>query len=74
MNKKLAGTGLAIGLVAGAGAGLILELSGNAGAATGISVAAVGDSTPTPPPRRHDGRNGHRSSGAPDPTTKLRRS
>ena len=25
MNKKLAGTGLAIGLVAGAGAGLILE-------------------------------------------------
>ena len=46
MNKKLAGTGLAIGLVAGAGAGLILELSGNAGAATGVSVsAAVGDST-----------------------------
>ena len=45
MNKKLAGTGLAIGLVAGAGAGLILELSGNAGAASGSAVAAVGDST-----------------------------
>ena len=46
MNKKLAGTGLAIGLVAGAGAGLILELSGNAGAASGVAVtAAVDDST-----------------------------
>src|SRR3954465_1719973 len=47
MNKKLAGTGLAIGLVAGAGAGLILELAGNAGAASGtVAVSAVGDSTP----------------------------
>jgi polyhydroxyalkanoate synthesis regulator phasin len=48
MNKKLAGTGLAIGLVAGAGAGLILELSGNAGAASGNSItaaAAVSDAT-----------------------------
>jgi polyhydroxyalkanoate synthesis regulator phasin len=46
MSKRLVGTGLAIGLVAGAGAGLILEMSGNAGAATGPSAAAVvGDST-----------------------------
>jgi hypothetical protein len=46
MNKKLAGTGLAIGLVAGAGAGLILELSGNAGAAPKAAVtAAVAAST-----------------------------
>jgi hypothetical protein len=47
MSKKLAGTGLAIGLIAGAGAGLILELSGNAGAASGTSVtaAATADTT-----------------------------
>ena len=46
MSKRLVGTGLAIGLVAGAGAGLILEMSGNAGAATGPSAAVVvGDST-----------------------------
>jgi polyhydroxyalkanoate synthesis regulator phasin len=46
MSKRLVGTGLAIGLVAGAGAGLILEMSGNAGAATGPSAAAVvGNST-----------------------------
>lgn len=43
MNKKLAGTGLAIGLVAGAGAGLILELSGSAGAAGSPAVALVVD-------------------------------
>ncbi len=48
MKKKLAGTGLAIGLVAGAGAGYILEMSGSAGAAAGISaLAAVDDSTTT---------------------------
>ncbi|MEO8266539.1 MAG: hypothetical protein ABI706_13650 [Ilumatobacteraceae bacterium] len=41
MNKKLAGTGLAIGLIAGAGAGLILELSGNVGAAAGNPTAVV---------------------------------
>ena len=70
MNKKLAGTGLAIGLVAGAGAGLILELSGNVGAAAGNPTAVVvGDSStdatadttapiPADPVR-------------PDPTTKL---
>ncbi|MDP9464302.1 MAG: hypothetical protein M3P52_06745 [Actinomycetota bacterium] len=48
MNKRLAGTGLAIGLVAGAGAGLILELSGSAGAVSGNTAAVtatVGDST-----------------------------
>jgi hypothetical protein len=47
MNKRLAGTGLAIGLVAGAGAGLILEMSGSAGATSNASavLAAVGDST-----------------------------
>ena len=45
MNRKLAGTGLAIGLVAGAGAGLILELSGAAGAASGNPTAVVGDTT-----------------------------
>jgi polyhydroxyalkanoate synthesis regulator phasin len=47
MSKRLAGTGLAIGLVAGAGAGLILELSGNAGAAPRTSVAAVNATTDT---------------------------
>ena len=43
MNKKLAGTGLAIGLVAGAGAGLILELSGSAGALSSPAAAIVVD-------------------------------
>jgi hypothetical protein len=48
MNKRLAGTGLAIGLVAGAGAGLVLELSGSAGASPGVSavVPATDGSTP----------------------------
>ncbi len=48
MNNRLAGTGLAIGLVAGAGAGLILELSGSAGAVSGNAAAVsaiVDDST-----------------------------
>ncbi len=48
MNKRLAGTGLAIGLVAGAGAGLILEMAGSAGASSGSPSAVqavVGDST-----------------------------
>jgi len=53
MNKKLAGTGLAIGLVAGAGAGLILELSGAVGAASG-STAVVGDSTASTTPDATD--------------------
>jgi hypothetical protein len=47
MSKRLAGTGLAIGLVAGAGAGLILEMSGNAGAASKSAVAAVDATTDT---------------------------
>ena len=47
MNKKLAGTGLAIGLVAGAGAGLILELSGNVGAASNNPAAVVAASDAT---------------------------
>jgi polyhydroxyalkanoate synthesis regulator phasin len=50
MNKKLAGTGLAIGLVAGAGAGLILELSGAVGAASSNVTAVVGDSTDSTTP------------------------
>lgn len=48
MSKKLAGTGLAIGLVVGAGAGLILEVSGSAGATSGAVTAvraAVADAT-----------------------------
>jgi polyhydroxyalkanoate synthesis regulator phasin len=45
MSKKLAGTGLAIGLIAGAGAGLILELSGSAGAAGTATTVVVDDST-----------------------------
>jgi polyhydroxyalkanoate synthesis regulator phasin len=48
MNKRLAGTGLAIGLVAGAGAGLVLELSGSANASPGVAavVPATDDTTP----------------------------
>ena len=66
MNKRLAGTGLAIGLVAGAGAGLIIELAGNANALSGAPaavVAAVGDST-TDTAATDDGAR-------PDPSTRL---
>jgi len=85
MNKKLAGTGLAIGLVAGAGAGLILELAGNAGAApANLSALAVSDSTvdtsgttaTTAPSATTDtsgttGTTGSPDANRPDPTTKL---
>jgi len=80
MNKKLAGTGLAIGLVAGAGAGLILELAGNAGAASGtVAVSAVGDSTPdttgptdsTATTGTTDTSGGTTDATRPDPGTKL---
>lgn len=52
MNKRLAGTGLAIGLVAGAGAGLVLELSGSAGASPGVAavVPATDNTTPDTAP------------------------
>lgn len=47
MSKKIAGAGMAIGLIVGAGAGLILEMAGSAGASSGASGlrAAVVDST-----------------------------
>ena len=68
MKKKLAGTGLAIGLVAGAGAGYILEMSGSAGAAAGISaLAAVDDST------TDDHRHRHRRHDRRDPSGPPRR-
>ena len=76
MNKKLAGTGLAIGLVAGAGAGLILELSGAVGAA-GTSTAVVGDSTAstTPDATTPDASTSDTptpvDSERPDPSTRL---
>jgi hypothetical protein len=41
MNKRVTAIGLTAGLLAGAGAGLILEMSGNAGAASNVAVAAV---------------------------------
>ncbi len=66
MNKRLAGTGLAIGLVAGAGAGLILELSGNAGAAS-RTAAAVDATTDTSGTTAADPADPIR----PDPSTRL---
>src|SRR4051812_7611234 len=75
MNKKLAGTGLAIGLVAGAGAGLILELSGNVGAAPRLAVSAVDDSTPdttAPAGTAADAGTADTTDGIkPDPGTRL---
>src|SRR3954447_8224727 len=76
MNKKLAGTGLAIGLVAGAGAGLIIELAGNAGAASGtIAVSAVGDTTPdttgTSDTTATTGTGDSPDATRPDPGTRL---
>ncbi len=54
MNKRLVGTGLAIGLVAGAGAGFVLEMAGSAGAASGAAVvvraAAANATTDTTAP------------------------
>lgn len=64
MNKRLAGTGLAIGLIAGAGAGLIIELSGSASAVSPAALmAVVGDSTTDA--SATDGTT------RPDPTTRL---
>jgi hypothetical protein len=77
MNKKLAGTGLAIGLVAGAGAGLILELSGAAGAASGDPSVVVGDTTDatTPDATTPDASTPAAPTPAdtvhPDPSTRL---
>ena len=78
MNKKLAGTGLAIGLVAGAGAGLILELSGAAGAASGTPTAVVGDSTDSTTPATTDTPDDTTPASGdtatpvrPDPSTRL---
>ena len=72
MNKKLAGTGLAIGLVAGAGAGLILELSGNAGATSRVAVtAAAADSTANTTATTDTSGTDSADPVRPDPTTKL---
>ncbi|MEP7048329.1 MAG: hypothetical protein ABI949_16680 [Ilumatobacteraceae bacterium] len=75
MNKKLAGTGLAIGLIAGAGAGLILEISGNAGAASGNSVtaaaAAVDATSDTTANTGTTAKDNTADAPRPDPTTKL---
>ena len=75
MNKRLAGTGLAIGLVAGAGAGLILELSGNAGAAgtTAAAVDATTDTTGTTGTGDSSGTAATDSADPvrPDPSTRL---
>ncbi len=72
MNKRLAGTGLAIGLVAGAGAGLILEVSSSAGALSGAPVAAVaavvGESTDTTVP---GDTTAPADTTRPDPSTRL---
>lgn len=49
-NRKLAGVGLAAGLLAGGAAGFVLQNSGSASAGSGINVVAVTDSTtPTDP-------------------------
>ena len=73
MNKRLAGTGLAIGLVAGAGAGLILELSGNAGAASGTTATAVDATTDTTVPGDTSGSTAVTPADPvrPDPSTRL---
>jgi polyhydroxyalkanoate synthesis regulator phasin len=65
MKKKLVGTGLALGLVAGAGAGLILELTGSVGASSGrpAAVSATVDSTVPD--------SGDSDSDRPDPSTRL---
>jgi hypothetical protein len=74
MNKRLAGTGLAIGLLAGAGAGFVLEISGNAGAASGTAVTATaaGDSTDATTDTTAPGDTTAPATPArPDPSTKL---
>jgi hypothetical protein len=64
MKKKLVGTGLTLGLVAGAGAGLVLELTGSAGASSrpAAVAAAVDNSTPGSPAD---------TGSRPDPSTRL---
>jgi polyhydroxyalkanoate synthesis regulator phasin len=64
MKKKLVGTGLALGLVAGAGAGLVLELTGAVGASSRpAAVSAAVDATTPGAPADDAGR--------PDPSTRL---
>lgn len=65
MKKKFVASGLAAGLIAGAGAGLILQSSGFAGASSGGAVAitaTVDDST---------GTGNGADSGRPDPSQRL---
>jgi hypothetical protein len=73
MNKRLAGTGLAIGLVVGAGAGLILEISGNAGAASGTAAtaAAVGATDATTATTAPGDTTAPATPAKPDPSTRL---
>lgn len=75
MKKRLAGTGLAIGLVAGAGAGLVLELSGNAGASPDAVATAVSDTTApdatTPDATNDDADTNTDAPAPPDHTQRL---
>lgn len=80
MNKRLAGTGLAIGLVAGAGAGFVLEMAGSAGASSGAAVvvrAAVANTTTDSTAPTDTAVPGNPSAptpaARPDPTTELQK-
>ncbi len=71
MNKRLAGTGLAIGLVAGAGAGLILEVSSSAGALSGAPVSAVAAAVAATSDSTVPGDTTAPDAAQPDPSTRL---
>ena len=80
MNKRLAGTGLAIGLVAGAGAGFLLEMAGSAGASPGAAVAvrtAVANATTDTTVPSDSTVPGNSTAptppSRPDPTTQLQK-
>jgi hypothetical protein len=70
MRKKMVTTGLALGLVAGAGAGMALDIAGSAGAAGTVTAVttptdpATPTSTPAAPAAPTDGTR-------PDPGTRL---
>jgi polyhydroxyalkanoate synthesis regulator phasin len=80
MNKRLVGTGLAIGLVAGAGAGFVMEMAGSAGASSGAAVAvraavanATTDTAVPADPNAPTNPNAPTPAARPDRTTELQK-
>ena len=73
MNKRLVGTGLAIGLVAGAGAGFVLEMAGSAGASSGAAVVRAAAANATSDTAVPGAPTAPTPAARPDETTELQK-